>query len=276
MLKETGLLASHQSEGSVESQTRAENLAELLNATREFDKARAAQAPVVAPAPIEGEDNAPLAQVAPPLQAFLEQISLVGDADADVGEGKVSVMTLHAAKGLEFDAVFMLGMEEDLFPHRRATAPDADPEEMSEERRLCYVGFTRARRRLFVSLATSRVTFGELKFNPPSRFLSEVPKELFGFAEALPAAQPRMAQPPRVRRRYGDDDDVGPRVDHSYDQSAELAQHSGDVKGLRVTHSQFGRGVVLDARGQGPTAKLLVRFETVGEKTVVARFLTPG
>ncbi len=275
MLRETGLLASHQAEGSVEAQTRAENLAELLTATKEFDKARAEAKPVVVPAPIEGEDNAPLAIDVPPLQAFLEQISLVGESDAEVSEGKVSVMTLHAAKGLEFDAVFLTGMEEDMFPHKRATQPDSDPEEMSEERRLCYVGFTRARRRLYVSLATSRVQFGELKFNPPSRFLAEVPKELFGFSEELPAA-PRVAQPPRVRRRYGDDEDYGPRVDHSFDQSAEFAQHSGDVKGLRVTHSQFGRGVVLDARGQGPTAKLLVRFETVGEKTVVARFLTPG
>lgn len=273
MLKETGLLQSHQAEGSVESQTRAENLSELLSATREFDKARAEAAPAAPPAPIEGEDNAPLAQEAPPLQAFLEQISLVGEADAEVGEGKVSVMTLHAAKGLEFDAVFMTGMEEDLFPHRRATAPDADPEEMSEERRLCYVGFTRARRRLHVSLCTSRVVFGEFKQNPPSRFLSEVPKELFGFAEPLPSAT-RQAALPRVRRGYYEDEH--PQVDTSYDQSVEASQHTGDVRGLRVTHAQFGRGVVVDARGQGPTAKLLVRFESVGEKTVVARFLSPG
>jgi DNA helicase-2/ATP-dependent DNA helicase PcrA len=224
----------------------------------------------------EAEEGAvPLEVEAPPLQAFLEQLSLVGDADGDtgVGSGRVSLMTLHAAKGLEFDVVFLTGMEEEVFPHRRATAPEAAVEEMAEERRLCYVGFTRARRRLYCSLAQSRALFGELRFNPPSRFLSEVPQALFGFAE-VPSVDRPAARPPTLRRRG---EDEGPVVDRSYDQSTDFHQGGEtEVKGMRVHHSQFGRGVVVDVNGKGPGAKLTVRFDNFGTKTVIARFLTPG
>ncbi len=231
--------------------------------------------PVVGPqAPLEG---APLELEVPPLQGFLEQLSLVGDADGETGVGKqrVSLMTMHAAKGLEFDAVFITGMEEEIFPSRRATKPEASEEEMNEERRLCYVGFTRARRRLYCSLAQSRALFGELKFNPPSRFLGEVPQDLFGFHEVPELERPR-AIPPSVRRRGGGDED-GVHVDRSYDQSTDFHQDGeGEVKGMRVTHSQFGRGQVIDVVGKGPNAKLTIRFENFGVKTVIARFLTPA
>ncbi len=168
MLEQTGLVSTLKALGTEEAMGRAENLLELLTATREFDKQREASAPpppaagAAAPAAPVDPDSEPLALVAPPLQAFLEQISLVGEADGETEEGRVSVMTLHAAKGLEFDAVFITGMEEDIFPHKRATGPDAVEEDMAEERRLCYVGFTRARRRLFVSFAQQRTLFGEL------------------------------------------------------------------------------------------------------------------
>ena len=273
MLRETGLVAAQMAEGTEEAITRAENLRELVTATREFDTQRKERA--AATVVVEGGEP-PLEVEAPPLQAFLEQVSLVGDADGDVQEGRVSLMTLHAAKGLEFDAVFITGMEEEIFPHRRATQPEAAEEEMAEERRLCYVGFTRARRRLFCSLAQSRTLFGELRFNPPSRFLAEVPRELFGVpAEYSPPPMPRPA--PYARRRYGRDDD-GPSIDQSFDQSTDFHQDSasGDVRGMRVNHTQFGKGVILSAVGQGPNAKLTVRFETVGTKTVIARFLQPG
>lgn len=224
------------------------------------------------------DEGLPLEVEAPPLQAFLEQLSLVGEADGDtgVGKGRVSLMTLHAAKGLEFDAVFITGMEEEIFPHRRATNPEASEEDMSEERRLCYVGFTRARRRLFTSLAQSRALFGELRFNAPSRFLGEVPQELFGLSpdDVIPSDRPMTARPPSVRRR-GEDD--GPVIDRTYDQSGDFHQgEGGDVRGMRVHHGQFGRGVVVSVNGRGPTAKLTVRFDHFGVKTVVARFLSPG
>ncbi len=349
MLQRSGLEAAYLEDGSDEAMGRAENLRELLTATQEFDRQRAAElgtpdertgelkapppvpevvaapppepaveeedddessaqgdlfappkkkketeppapAPPLTPAVVEvppeqpvddegpPEDLAQASLTAPPLQAFLEQISLVGEADGETGagSGKVSLMTLHAAKGLEFDAVFLTGMEEEIFPHRRATNPEASEEEMAEERRLCYVGFTRARRRLFVSFAQSRALFGELRFNPPSRFLSEVPKELFGFTEdsPQPRAQQVLAVPPAWKRR---DEHDGPVVDRSYDQSTDF--HEGgevELRGMRVRHTQFGKGIVIGVNGRGPNAKLSVRFETVGEKTVIARFLVPG
>lgn len=216
---------------------------------------------------------------APPLQSFLERISLVGDADGEsgVGQGRVSLMTLHAAKGLEFDVVALTGMEEEIFPHRRATNPEASEDEMAEERRLCYVGFTRARRRLICSLAQQRALFGDLRFNPPSRFLSEVPPALFGLdvdSGGVPQMPhvPQATRGPMIRRRQADE---GPVIDRTYDQSTDFHQGGDhDVKGQRVQHSQFGKGVILDVSGKGPNAKLTVRFEA-GVKVVVARFLTP-
>jgi DNA helicase-2/ATP-dependent DNA helicase PcrA len=232
---------------------------------------------VSAPLPPVDEAEVPLEIEVPALQAFLEQLSLVGDADGEtgVGKGRVSLMTLHAAKGLEFDAVFLTGMEEEVFPHRRATGLEASEEDMSEERRLCYVGFTRARRRLFCSCAQSRALFGELKFNSPSRFLAEVPMELFGFAELPQPVQP-TARYPQVRRGASDGD--GPQIDQSFDQSTDFHQGGGDeeVKGMRVSHSQFGRGVVTAVNGKGPSAKLTVKFDNFGTKTVIARVLTPA
>ncbi|MDP1823033.1 MAG: UvrD-helicase domain-containing protein [Archangium sp.] len=225
----------------------------------------------------EAPEDAPLELEVPPLQGFLEQLSLVGDADGETGVGKqrVSLMTMHAAKGLEFDAVFITGMEEEVFPSRRATKPEASEEEMSEERRLCYVGFTRARRRLFCSLAQSRALFGELRYNPPSRFLAEVPQELFGFHQ-VPEIERPSHRPPMIRRRGEGDDGV--HVDRTYDQSTDFHQGGGDgeVKGMRVAHSQFGRGQVIEVVGKGPNAKLTIRFDNFGVKTVIARFLQPA
>ena len=274
MLRETALVASQMAEGSEEAITRADNLRELVTATKEFDTQRAARLASTPAAQVEGEPQ--LEVEAPPLQAFLEQVSLVGESDGDAGEGRVSLMTLHAAKGLEFDAVFITGMEEEIFPHRRATQPEASEEDMAEERRLCYVGFTRARRRLYCSLAQSRTLFGELRFNAPSRFLAEVPKELFGLPPEY--NPPVVARPvPYGRRRQGYED-TGPAIDRSFDQSTDFHQESasGDVRGMRVKHVQFGNGVIMSSVGQGPNAKLTVRFETVGTKTVIARFLQPA
>ncbi|WP_430393351.1 ATP-dependent helicase [Corallococcus exiguus] len=286
MLKESKLVETLVAEGSDEALTRAENLKELLGAAQEFDLKRASDMVASAAAleareeeAPEGVDSAPLTADIPPLQSFLEQISLVGEADAEVSEGRVALMTLHAAKGLEFDAVFLTGMEEGVFPHSRALKSD-DPdggEEMAEERRLCYVGFTRARKRLFVSLAQCRSLFGELKYNPPSRFLADVPQALFGFKENDLPPPPRAAAMPQ-RRRNWDDDETGPRVDRSYSQaSSDMDGVGGDVRGMRVRHEQFGSGRIVAAEGSGPNAKVTVEFGgTVGLKRVIARFLIPG
>ena len=290
MLNESKLVEAYTAEGSDESLTRAENLKEFLGAAQEFDLNRAAAAVAAATAqeaqpaepPPPEVDAAPLTADVPPLQAFLEQISLVGEADAEVGEGRVALMTLHAAKGLEFDAVFLTGMEDGIFPHSRALGgedPEGDEsggEEMAEERRLCYVGFTRARKRLFVSLAQCRSLFGELRYNPPSRFLRDVPEQLFGFSPEMQQA-PRPAAAPVAPRRRSHDDDDGPRIDRSYSQSSELEGMSGDIRGARVRHEQFGTGRVIAVDGSGPNAKITVEFGgSVGLKRVIARFLIPG
>ena len=265
MLELTGYVQALRAEGTDEAFTRAENLLEFKGAAAEFDLQQQS-----APPPSEEALELP----STPLQKFLEQVSLVGDADADAGQGKVALMTLHAAKGLEFDVVFLTGMEEGVFPHGRSLSEDADPEEMSEERRLCYVGITRARKRLFVSLAQSRSLFGEVRYNPPSRFLSEIPRELFGF-KGPPAAVPPQVRPGFQRRDEFDqraDEPTYERDEVSYDQRAP----EGDVRGMRVRHAQFGVGRVMDVDGSGPTAKLTVKFDSVGLKRVVAKFLQPA
>jgi len=286
MLRHTGLIESWLAEESDEAQTRAENLKELVGAAQDFDLDLASQS--VARAALGMQDReegaAPLDVDLPPLQAFLERISLAGEVDGEVGEGKASLMTMHAAKGLEFDAVFIAGMEDGVFPHSRTMGEDADLAEMEEERRLCYVGFTRARKRLFLSLAQSRSLFGEVRYNPPSRFLREVPPELFAPGTSAPPPRPQPAAvPPSYRRggggdRYDEYSQVprrtpppsreGTRVEYDGDE--------GDPRGRKVLHQQFGEGVVLDVDGAGQNAKLTVKFPTVGIKRVVARFLQPA
>ncbi|MCL2626647.1 MAG: UvrD-helicase domain-containing protein [Cystobacterineae bacterium] len=257
MLQETGLLASWVQEGGEEAQGRADNLRELVSAALEFDKSYATTSAVVSGDALES---------LPPLEAFLEQMSLVSEADTEDGQGKVSLMTLHAAKGLEFDVVFMTGMEEEVFPHRRATGFEVDEEQMEEERRLCYVGFTRARKKLILSLAQSRTLFGELRFNAPSRFLLDVPQHLF---EPHPMLVQKTQSAPTPKQNAS-----GWRVVKGEDYcSDDYSQHADNPVGAFVFHAQFGKGKVLSSSGMGANAKLTVRFETVGVKTVVARFL---
>ena len=236
-----------------------------------------------------------------PLLGFLEQLALVGDADAAGGGDRVSLMTLHAAKGLEFDAVWMTGLEERVFPSSRSlgqSGPIAegveDPAEMAEERRLCYVGMTRARKRLTLSLARCRSLFGELRFNTPSRFVRELPKEL---AEGLGALERFSPMQERARKDvFYDEFDQRPR----YSEESPLASRNrmregrtdptskpvvrqgapgvgGLAPGARVKHPSFGVGTVEDADGEGLNRKLVVRFGPgVGLKKVLARFIDPA
>jgi len=236
-----------------------------------------------------------------PLLGFLEQLALVGDADAAAGGDRVSLMTLHAAKGLEFDAVWMTGMEERVFPSSRSlgqmgpmASGEEDPAEMAEERRLCYVGMTRARKRLSLSLARCRSLFGELRFNVPSRFVRELPD---GLTEGLASLERLSPMQERARKDvFYDDFDQRPRYredaplparnkmrESGYDPASKpvVRQAAPGVGGLgpgaRVKHPSFGVGTVEDSDGEGMSRKLVVRFGPgVGVKRVLARFIDPA
>ncbi|HET9599255.1 MAG TPA: UvrD-helicase domain-containing protein [Anaeromyxobacteraceae bacterium] len=298
VLSGSGMIERLRAEGTDEAVERAENLMELLAAAREFDEAQIGRPP-----PRDEDGPEP-----PPLARFLEAIALLGEADAPTPEGRVALMTLHAAKGLEFDAVFLAGLEEGVLPYRRPwRRPEtrgAEEADEDEERRLCYVGMTRARKLLTLTLARRRMTYGDAgptyREQTPSRFLGDLPPSLFG----LPARpEPARAAPPRIRRHPGalegepvielDDDDgwhgsapprapaphpagrpapprpvsAGPRVEYDEDAAGPLAP------GDRVVHPQLGEGLVRSAEGAGPDAKVTVAFFERGEKRVIARWL---
>jgi DNA helicase-2/ATP-dependent DNA helicase PcrA len=295
VLRRTGLLARLEAEHTDEAAERAENLVELVAAAREFDEAT-----LGAPPPRDPEEPVP-----PPLARFLEQIALLGEADQPTPEGRVALMTLHAAKGLEFTAVVLAGLEEGTFPREPwgdVTAGEA-AEAHDEERRLCYVGMTRAKKRLTLALARRRMGYGEggpsYRQMEPSRFLTDLPPELFGEAIAREVrareARPPAPRAPVVRRHPGalpgephielDEPAVaaraepaaaGPRrtVDYDFDQRPEDGRPAF-ARGDRVLHPSLGHGVVLACEGPGPDAKVTVRFG-VGEKRVLARFLRSG
>jgi DNA helicase-2/ATP-dependent DNA helicase PcrA len=272
MLDRTGYLAELEAERSIESQGRIENLAELVGVAREFDEQLDAgnTSGLVG---IAGVDLDESARPEPPrglerIQAFLEAVSLVTDMDEDAGEQSVvTLMTLHGAKGLEFPVVFLTGMEDGIFPHLRSLG---DPEALEEERRLCYVGITRARERLYLLHAWSRQLFGATDYYPPSRFLAEIPEELVD-------AQGEG-------RRRGRGGGIGAHRDQVA-SAAVAASASGSMggepagargaegAGLRVgddvTHEKFGEGVILELRGDGDKAEARVRFRDTGEKQLL-------
>jgi DNA helicase-2/ATP-dependent DNA helicase PcrA len=292
ILKRSGYLDELKADNSIEAAGRLENVQELIGMAQEFEM------PTL-------EETEGLSQ----LDAFLATAALMTDAD-EVGEGqdKVTLMTLHSAKGLEFPVVFLVGMEEGVFPHSRSLM---DEEQMEEERRLCYVGMTRARRRLYISSAMSRSLWGQASYNAPSRFLQEIPEEL---VEVVGGGRPasagssygsyyggssgagrRSAEGWGSTRRTqpADDDDFGPAIGSSgWGQSKEAERIQSRVRtgaqpawatpslpeapagpsldaGDRVTHPKFGEGVVRDVRGDTIT----VHFPGAGQKILVASYL---
>jgi DNA helicase-2/ATP-dependent DNA helicase PcrA len=213
-------------------QARIENLDELVNAAREFDYDA-------------GEE-----EHLEPLPAFLSHAALeAGEGQAGQWEDCVQLMTLHSAKGLEFDTVFLCGLEEGLFPHQRSVE---EPGRLEEERRLCYVGITRARKRLFLSHAEHRRLHGSESYSIASRFINEIPADL------LEEIRPRL------------------QVSRPYAQSAPAASFREAPQGLtlgqRVQHATFGEGVVLNYEGQGAHARVQVNFEAAGSKWLVVAY----
>ncbi len=233
-LERSGYLRQLEREGTPEAETRLENLRELLSAAEDFAAANAGE---------EDERSA--------LELFLDQVALVSDLDGwESRAERVALMTGHSAKGLEFPVVFLVGLEEGIFPH---TASSRDEAGLEEERRLFYVGMTRAMDRLVLTWAEERRRFGSRTWGVPSRFLGEIPSSLL--AGAVPAAR-------------------GPQSERTLDYS--VSQTEGEVpdavRGLRVRHPVFGEGSVLEASGRGPGQKLRIRFDRVGVKTILVRF----
>ncbi len=250
VLEQSGLLTELQNSQDPQDEGRIENLEELISVATEYEEG-------------EVEDGEEIS-----LLGFLEQVSLVADSDQipdgeDHG-GVATMMTLHTAKGLEFPTVFLTGMEEGIFPHSRTLG---DPTEIEEERRLAYVGLTRARQRLYLSRAEYRSSWGAPMYNPPSRFLSEIPEELVTWNEVQRSSSmttrtsglglsssPRSFGPPPKA--------TGKRT------SETIALSVGD----RVSHDTFGLGTVTEVSGDGDRAQATINFGTAGEKRLLLRY----
>jgi DNA helicase-2/ATP-dependent DNA helicase PcrA len=260
LLDRTGYIRLLEEEGSIEAEARLENLRELTSAAEEFERTNAGGGPL-------GEEVALL-------DLFLEQITLLSQADELTdAEERISLMTVHVAKGLEFDSVVMVGMEEGLFPHFGSLS---DPAALEEERRLCYVGMTRARDVLYLTNATMRRLHGGVRYNPPSRFLAEVPAELAsgsararGSASALGSAGSRGL--PRAPATSAPEPVSQTRVDFS-DGQWEPDEVPPLGPGTRVEHPVFGAGSIEAVAGSGRGTKIRVRFDRAGLKTIVLRY----
>ncbi|MEA1902634.1 MAG: DNA helicase PcrA [Actinomycetota bacterium] len=239
VLDDTGMLANYESERTIEAMGRAENLRELVGVAGEFESSN--EGAVIGDEDFDAMDNIRR------LEVFLESTALVADIDEwDEGAGAVTLMTLHTAKGLEFPAVFVAGMEDGVFPHMRSLG---DPAELEEERRLAYVGITRAQDRLYLTSAWSRMLFGGSSYNPPSRFLKEIPDGL------LTKAGKRMRRSPVDRAAAS-----GPAATVSADEIGP---------GDRVRHQKWGLGTVREIVGEGDRAEAEVMFDTQGKKRLL-------
>ncbi|MBZ2188913.1 DNA helicase II [Alcanivorax sp. JB21] len=238
VLAASTLLEFHANEKGEKGQQRVENLRELITATRQFDDEGAGH-----------EDDEGQEGGADALTAFLDHAALEsGERQAGEHDEAVQMMTLHSAKGLEFPVVFMSGMEEGLFPHQMSAD---EPGRLAEERRLCYVGITRAMRQLYLTYAESRRLYGSEQLNAPSRFLREIPPQLLE----------------EVRLRGGMSRPVAPVTRGTQDEVVQ-----GYQLGMRVLHPKFGEGTILHFEGQGPNARLQINFDDVGSKWLVSQY----
>jgi DNA helicase-2/ATP-dependent DNA helicase PcrA len=250
VLDRSGYLQHLRDERSEEAEARIENLMELVSAAREH----------------ESRDDDPT------LGGFVDRLSLLSEADEAEGaaEARVWLMTMHAAKGLEFPTVVVAGMEEGLFPHSRAIE---DADDVEEERRLCYVCLTRARERLVLTGAARRRTFGEYQATEPSRFLAEIPDELVDRVE--PAVLPRWQDSPfELRNPYGRRRGSPRRQpgSPSFAYEDEDQSASGVRIGMRVRHAQFGVGSVVAVEEHGDDFKVTVKFVSAGTKKLLASY----
>ncbi|AOW91809.1 ATP-dependent DNA helicase PcrA [Rhodococcus sp. WMMA185] len=267
VLERTGYHAELAASSDPQDGARLDNLNELASVAREFSSDARNAAGLVEPLE-EGEIEAREGEPAPgSLAAFLERVSLVADSDQlpDSDEGVVTLMTLHTAKGLEFPVVFVTGWEDGQFPHMRALG---DPTELSEERRLAYVGITRARHRLYLTRAVMRSAWGQPVQNPESRFLQEIPSDLVHWRREDPGTGAGGAIG-GVRTRGSSSGVQGSSGGSATSSSFGAARSRNNnlvlAVGDRVSHDKYGLGTVLETKGAGPTATVTVDFGSAGK-----------
>ncbi|RKJ44252.1 ATP-dependent DNA helicase PcrA, partial [Butyricicoccus sp. 1XD8-22] len=256
VIDKTGYRTMLQNEKTIEAASRLENIEEFLSVTKAFEE--------------RSDDKS--------LIAFLTDLALVADIDAldkeDSSKGNIILMTMHSAKGLEFPIVFIIGMEENIFPHSRSLD---DPAEMEEERRLAYVGITRAEQKLYLTCAGSRTLFGRSSFNPPSRFLREISADILeqislsnqhASADHLPFGARRNDRAQSTRRTIGNV--------QSKAQVSSLESTGGNEIGWKLgdkaVHKKWGTGTVVSVRGNNDDLELDIAFPELGVKRLLAKF----
>jgi DNA helicase II / ATP-dependent DNA helicase PcrA len=264
LIEEIGLLDALKDEGP-EGDDRIENVKELVAGAHEFQATEEAEED-------RAETETPLTQ----LDHFLQKISLITDVDRHDPDAKaVTLMTLHNAKGLEYPVVFISGLEDGLFPMARAFD---EPDQLEEERRLFYVGITRAEQKVYMTFARTRRRAGEVLACIPSSFLAPLPQQLVESKTTPALARVRYqgesswrggsaARATASRKRFDDDDGTGTWIDYEDAQTAPRF-----VKGERVRHPQFGRGIIRELSGFGQDLKAVIDFDSVGRKKVVVRY----
>jgi len=250
VLERSGYLTDLATDDTLESKMRAENLKELVNSVLDYEKSV--------------EKSAEEGAKKPTLEGYLDQVSLVADVDKlEDKKNCVTLMTMHNAKGLEFPIVFITGMEEGLFPHNNSMEAD---DEVQEERRLCYVGMTRAMDILYLTGAACRYVYGTPQWRAPSRFLSEIPKDMIqvtGKAASIVATQGGLYEVKDVKKKEFDEL-KDPEWD---DEPAVTPYHLGDT----VKHKKFGKGMVIGVIGSGEDLKVTVSFPNHGKKQLLAK-----
>ena len=246
VLEQSGMLEELRESHDPQDEVRIENLEELVAVAEEYEERQAN----------EGEPSS--------LAGFLEEVALVADAD-EIPEGEdhggiVTLMTLHTAKGLEFPTVFLTGMEEGVFPHSRTLG---EKNELEEERRLAYVGLTRAQKRLHLSRAEYRSAWGAPNYNPPSRFLDEIPEDLIDWNKSASG----FTSPPIRRKSFTPAPLArGGKSKKMNSQTLELSV------GDRVSHDTFGLGTVIAVSGEGDKAEATINFGSYGDKRLLLRY----
>lgn len=256
VLEQSGILRELQESEDPQDESRLENVQELVAVAEEFAEAR-----------VEAGEEATLS-------AFLEEVALVADAD-EIPEGEdhggvITLMTLHTAKGLEFPTVFLTGMEENVFPHSRSIG---EKDELEEERRLAYVGITRAERRLFLSRAEYRSSWGAPNYNPPSRFLDEIPSDVIEWSGESIHGSPQISE--YRRAASGASSFRAPRpLARPSATGRKVADGAGITlaPGDRVSHDTFGLGTVVLVSGEGERAEATIDFGSFGEKRLLLRY----